>query len=163
MATVALAKPGTVGTAVLQILKGDSTAATMQLKLQACDITYTQNVEDTTGSSDAVADTFHTAEGSGLLGGQIALQGLLMSSKGPSVQGGATSYTGLGNMFSTTDSFSRMRWCVNMHSGLFFKGSMIVEQTKIRWVRTAATIQMTIIGRITDTSRLTTEDDVKWS
>lgn len=163
MATVALAKPGTAGSAILQIIKSNSTTATMQLKLQACDITYTQTVEDTTGATDAAADTFHTAEGSGLLGGQIALQGLLVSSKGPTNQGGSTSYTGIGNMFSTDDTFSRMRWSVQMANGIFFKGSMIVEQFKVRWVRTAATVQLTIVGRITDTSRLTTEDDVKYS
>lgn len=158
MATVSLAKPGTAGTAVLQILKSNSVTATMALKLQACDITYTQTVEDTTGGTDTVADSFHTAEGSGLLGGQVALQGLLISVKGPGVQGGTTSYTGLGNMFSTDDTFARMRWSVQMANNIYLKGSMIVEQTKFRWVRTAATVQMTIVGRITDTSRTSTED-----
>ena len=151
MATVSLAKPGTAGTAVLQIVKSPSgVVATMALKLQACDITYTQDVEDTTGGTDSVADTYHTAEGSGLVGGQVAFQG-------PSIEGGGTSYTGLGNMFSTDDTYSRMRWSVQLASGIYLKGSMIVESTKFRWVRTAATVQMTIIGRITDTSRLTTE------
>jgi hypothetical protein len=158
MATVSLAKPGTAGTAVLQIVKSPSgVVATMALKLQACDITYTQDVEDTTGGTDSIADTFHTAEGSGLLGGQVAFQGLLISVKGPTVEGSSTSYSGLGNMFSTDDTYSRMRWSVQLASGIYLKGSMIVESTKFRWVRTAATVQMTIVGRITDTSRTTTE------
>ena len=157
MATVQLAKPGTAGTAVLQIIKSSSVTATMQLKLQACDITYTQDVEDTTGGTDATADAYHTAEGSGLVGGQVAFQGLLISAKGPVNQGGSSSYIGLGNMFSTDDTYSRMRWSVQLASGLYLSGSMIVESTKVRWVRTAATVQMTIIGRITDTVRNDTE------
>lgn len=161
MATVALAKPGTAANAVLQVLKSNSVTQTMQIKLQACDINYTQNVEDTTGGTDTVADTFHTHEGSGLLGGTIALQGLLVSSKGPTLEGGVapnnTSFTGIGNIFSTDDTFCRMRWSVQLASGIYLRGSMIVEQCRIRWVRTAATVQMSIIGRITDTGRLDTE------
>lgn len=160
MATVPLAKPGTAGTAVLQIIKSNSVTATLAIKLQACDITYSQDVEDTTGGTDTVADAFHTAEGSGLLGGQIALQGLLLSTKGPTIQGGSTTYIGIGNMFSTDDTYCRMRWSVQLANAIYLKGSMIVEQTRIRWVRTAATVQLTIVGRITDTSRLTTEDDI---
>jgi len=157
MATVSLAKPGTAGTAVLQIIKSSTVTVTMQLKLQACDITYTQDVEDTTGGTDSTADAYHTAEGSGLLGGQVAFQGLLISTKGPVNQGGASSYIGLGNMFSTDDTYCRMRWSVQLSSGIYLSGSMIVESTKVRWVRTAATVQMTIVGRITDTARNDTE------
>lgn len=160
MATVSLAKPGTAQTAVLQIIKANSVTETMQLKLQACDITYTQVVEDTTGGTDSVADMYHTHEGSGLLGGTVALQGLLVSSVGPSIVVGQTTanvWIGVGNMFSTDDSTSRMRWSVQLHNNIYLRGSMIVEQCRVRWVRTAATVQLTIIGRITDTSRETTE------
>lgn len=157
MATVPLAKPGTAGSAVLQIIKSGTVTETLAIKLQACDINYTQVVEDTTGATDTTADVFHTLEGSGLLGGTIALQGLLCSTKDVGIVGGGSGYTGIANVFSTTDAFSRMRWSVQTASGIFFQGSMIVEQYRIRWVRTAATVQITIMGKITDTAPLTTE------
>lgn len=164
MANVQLAKPGTHGTAVLQIVRSNIVSSTMQLKLQACDINYTQVVEDTTGSSDTVADTFHTAEGSGLLGGSIALQGLLQSQKGPIQEGTSQSaYLGISNIFSTNDQYCRMRWSVALANGITARGSMIVEQCKIRWVRTAATVQVTIVGKLTDTDRNTTEFGGPWA
>lgn len=151
MATVALAKPATLGTAVLQIVRSDNLTATMALKLQVCDVDYRQVVEDTTGSNATTADTNVTVEGSGLLGGQIALQGLLMSTAT------AVDWIGIENMFSTTDAISRMRWSVGLANGIYLRGSMIVESCRIRWVRTAATVQVTIQGRITDTAPTTTE------
>lgn len=157
MATVALAKPGTAGTAILQIVKSDSLTRTMQIKLSACDIDYRQVVEDTTGGTDTVADTFVTQEGSGLLGGQIALQGLLVSQAGVTPDGGGSAWIGIANMFSTNDPFCRMRWSVQLANGIYLKGSMIVESCRVRWVRTAATVQLTISGRITDTSKSSTE------
>lgn len=161
MATVALAKPGTLGTAVLQIVKSNSTTKTMQLKLQACDIDYSQTVEDTTGGADSTPDTNHTAEGSGLLGGQIALQGLLMSTSFATQTD--EQFIGIENMFSTTDAFSRMRWSVGLASGIFLRGSMIVERCRVRWVRSAATVQLTITGRITDTTPTDTESTAVFS
>ena len=160
MATVALAKPGTLGSAVLQILKADAAVAMMGLKLQACDISYDQITEDTTGSGPAQTDAYHTHEGSGLLGGQIALQGLLISTKTIDTDGNTGAYEqwiGIQNMFSTTDARSRMRWSVGLANGIFLNGSMIVKQCRVRWVRTAATIQLTIVGVITNTSPSTTE------
>lgn len=156
MATVSLAKPGTAGTAVLQIVRGDNVVKTMNLKLQACDISYTQVVEDTTGGTDTVADGFHTHEGSSLLGGTIALQGLLVSVADVAV-GSGNDYVGIENMYSTTDVLCRMRWSVHTANAIYFRGSMIVEKTTIRWVRTAATVQITIAGRITDTAPSATE------
>ena len=160
MATVALAKPGTHGTAVLQILRSDTSQAMMALKLQACDISYDQITEDTTGSGPSQTDTYHTHEGSGLLGGQIALQGLLMSTQtidGNGSSGSLEQWIGIGNMFSTTDAQSRMRWSVALANGIFLRGNMIVKQCRVRWVRTAATIQLTIVGVITDTDATATE------
>lgn len=166
MATVALAKPGTHGTAVLQILKSDAVIPAMALKLQACDISYDQITEDTTGSGPSQTDTYHTHEGSGLLGGQIALQGLLMSTQTIDTNGSAGSaeaWIGVQNMFSTTDVQSRMRWSVALASGIFLRGSMIVKQCRVRWVRTAATVQITIVGVITDTSAGTTENTAHYA
>lgn len=160
MATVALAKPGTHGTAVLQILRADTAVATMALKLQACDISYDQITEDTTGSGPSQTDAYHTHEGSGLLGGQIALQGLLMSTQTIDINGSSGSveaWIGISNMFSTTDAVSRMRWSVGLANGIYLRGNMIVKQCRVRWVRTAATVQLTIVGVITDTSGSTTE------
>jgi hypothetical protein len=165
MAIVPLAKPGTLGTAVLQIVRSNNTLTqTMQIKLQACDIDYSQTVEDTTGASSTDADDYHTAEGSGLLGGSIALQGLLMStsfSTGDAVGTPATTvvsqFIGINNMFALTDTLSRMRWSVGLASGIFLKGSMVVEKCRVRWVRTASTVQITIMGRITDTDPGVTE------
>jgi hypothetical protein len=160
MATVALAKPGTHGSAVLQILKADALVASMGLKLQACDVSYDQITEDTTGSGPSQTDTYHTHEGSGLLGGQIALQGLLMSTKTIDTNGSggsAEAWIGIENMFSTTDVQSRMRWSVALANGIFLRGSMIVKQCRVRWVRTAATVQITIVGVITDTAPGSTE------
>jgi hypothetical protein len=159
MATVELAKPATLGTAVLQVIRSTGGLAnTIQLKLQACDIDFRQITEDTTGGNDVVADTFHTHEGSGLCGGTIALQGLLQSSKTLTVEGGSAEYLGLSNMFSTTDTWSRMRWSVGLANNIYFRGNMIVEQCRVRWVRTAATVQVTIVGKITDTSHKDVED-----
>lgn len=152
MATVALAKPGTLSTAVLQVIRADNTTATMALKLQACDIDYRQGVEDTTGSGPGQNDPYVTVEGNALLGGQIALQGLLVSTAGI-----GSDWIGIENMFSTTDNVSRMRWSVGLASGIYLRGSMVVESCRVRWVRTAATVQVTIAGRITDTSPTTTE------
>jgi hypothetical protein len=160
MATVALAKPGTHGTAVLQILQGDAALAKMALKLQACDISYDQITEDTTGSGPSQTDTYHTHEGSGLLGGQIALQGLLMSTKTVDTNGNASAseqWIGIQNMFSTTDNYSRMRWSIALANGIYLRGNMIVKQCRVRWVRTAATVQLTIVGVLTDTDSSTTE------
>lgn len=154
MATVALAKPATLGTAVLQIVRSDNTTATMALKIQACDIDYRQGVEDTTGSAPSATDSFVTMEGNALLGGQIAIQGLLMSTA--TVVSNAD-WIGIENMFSTTDAISRMRWSVGLASGIYLRGSMIVESCRVRWVRTAATVQVTITGRITDTAPGSTE------
>lgn len=151
MATVALAKPATLGTAVLQVVRNNSLNQTIALKLQACDIDFRQITEDTTGGNDAVADTFHTHEGSGLLGGTIALQGLLQSAKGVVTEGNPQ-YVGLRNIFATTDAYSRMRWSVGLANNIYFRGEMIVEQCRVRWVRTAATVQLTIVGKITDTA-----------
>jgi hypothetical protein len=160
MATVELAKPGTAGTAILQLIKSNALTESMRLKLQAADINYTQVVEDTTGGTNVVADTFHTHEGSGLLGGTIALQGLLVSTRtlAESGGGGSLAWIGIANMFSTDDTFCRMRWSVQLASGIYLRGSMIVETCRVRWIRTAATVQLTINGRITDTGRLDTEE-----
>ena len=166
MAIVPLAKPGTLGTAVLQIVRSsNSLTQTMQIKLQACDIDYSQTVEDTTGASSTDADDYHTAEGSGLLGGSIALQGLLMSTAFSTGDAGGTpiatsvvsQFIGINNMFALTDTLSRMRWSVGLANGIFLRGSMIVEKCRVRWVRTASTVQLTIIGRITDTDPGATE------
>jgi hypothetical protein len=150
MATVGLAKPATLGTAVLQIYDQSSTNTRMNLKLQACDIQYVQEVDDTTGNTDA----FRTAEGNSLLGGTIALQGLLLTDL---VAGVSPDRIGIENMFSTTENTSRMRWSVGLASGIFLQGKMIVRECRVRWIRTAATIQLTIVGQITDTAASTTE------
>lgn len=150
MATVGLAKPATLGTAVLQILDQSSTNTRMNLKLQACDIQYVQEIDDTTGNTDA----YRTAEGNALLGGTIALQGLLVTDL---VAGVSPDRIGIENMFSTTENTSRMRWSVGLASGIFLQGKMIVRECRVRWIRTAATIQLTIVGQITDTAASTTE------
>jgi hypothetical protein len=150
MATVGLAKPATLGTAVLQILDQSSTNTRMNLKLQACDIQYVQEVDDTTGNTDA----FRTAEGNALLGGTIALQGLLVTDL---VAGVSPDRIGIENMFSTTENTSRMRWSVGLANGIFLRGKMIVRECRVRWIRTAATIQLTIVGQITDTASADTE------
>jgi len=158
MAITALAKPATLGNAVLQIVAQSSLGATMHLKLQACDINYTQVVEDTTGASDVIADTTAQMENSGILAGSIALQGLLRSDKTIGLDGTANSqWIGIGNMFNTNGEYSKMRWSVGLASGIFLRGEMVVESCRVRWVRTAATVQVTISGKITNTSRSTTE------
>jgi hypothetical protein len=50
-----------------------------------------------------------------------------------------------------------MRWSVGLASGIFLQGKMIVRECRVRWIRTAATIQLTIVGQITDTAASTTE------
>lgn len=159
MAITALAKPATLGNAVLQIVSQSTLVAQMHLKLQACDIQYTQVTEETTGASDIIADTTVQVENSGLLGGSIALQGLLRSDKTIGIEGSVspTQWIGMGNMFSTNSEYSKMRWSVGLASGIFLRGEMVVEQCRIRWVRTAATVQVTISGKITNTSKSTTE------
>ena len=68
-----------------------------------------------------------------------------------------TDKIGIENMFSTTENTSRMRWSVGLASGIFLQGKMIVRECRIRWIRTAATIQVTIAGQITDTAAADTE------
>jgi hypothetical protein len=158
-AITTLAKPATLGTGVLQIVSGSTVVATMHLKLQACDINYTQVVEETTGASDDVADTSAQHEGAAILGGSIALQGLVRSDKTIGIEGSLTptQWIGIGNMFSTNNEYAKMRWSVGLASGIFLQGTMVVEQCRIRWVRTAATVQVTINGKITNTGKTATE------
>ena len=162
MPTVPLAKPGTLGVAVLQVIRGDATTPTMAVKIQACDIEYAQRTEETTGSNPGAIDAYEVHEGNGLLGGQIAIQGLLLSQATVTTTGG-TDFIGIQNIFDNTDELSRMRWSVGLANGIYLQGKMIVRSCRIRWVRTAATVQVTITGVITDTSPANTESGISIS
>jgi len=160
MSSVPLAKPGTLGTAVLQVIRSDTSVATMAVKIQACDIEYAQRTEEVTGSLPGSIDTTEIHEGNSLLGGQIAIQGLLLAEATVATESGGTDFIGIENIFTTTSDVSKMLWSVGLASGISLSGKMIVRSCRIRWVRTAATVQVTITGVITDTDPASTESGI---